>query len=284
MNTILVTGATGNVGRQVVSQLLAEGATVRALARDPGTAGLPEGAEVVRGDLSDPGSLGPALDGADAVFLVWPFGTAEGAPPVLDAIAAHARRVIYLSSMSVKPDLVEQGDPISQFHADLEGLIEKSGLEWTFLRPSGFAINALWLFDAQIRDGGVVRQPFANLSRPLIHERDIAAVAVRALTGDGHAGATYLLSGPQAMTQAEQVRTIGEVIGSPARFEEIPPAEARERMLAEGWPASFADGVLAGWAAMVTDPEPVTSTVREITGTPARPFREWISDHAADFR
>lgn len=143
-NTILVTGATGNVGRQVVSQLIGTGAAVRAMVRDPGSAGVPGGVEVVRGDLSDPATLDACLDGVDVVFLVWPFLTVEAVPAVLDVVAKHARRIVYLSSMGVRDDQEEQCDPINQFHADLERLIEKSELDWTFLRPDGFATNALW--------------------------------------------------------------------------------------------------------------------------------------------
>jgi uncharacterized protein YbjT (DUF2867 family) len=198
-------------------------------------------------------------------------------------VSKHARRIVYLSSMSVRDDLEEQADPISAFHADVERLIEKSGLEWTFLRCSGFATNTLGWAE-QIRADGVVRWPYGAAARSLIHERDIAAVAVRALTGDGHGKAKYVLTGPEALTQVEQVRTIGEAIGRPLRFEEISPEAARQQMLTRGWPPSFADGALDYWTKLVTEPEPVTSTVEEVTGAPAREFHEWAIDHAGDFR
>ena len=133
---ILVTGATGNVGRHVVSQLRRTGAAVRALTRDPTSAGLPGGAEVVRADLFVPDTLDACLDGVEAVFLVWPFLTADGVPAVLEAVTRHARRIVDLSSLDVRDDLEQQTDPINQFHADTEHLIEQPGLEWTFLRPS----------------------------------------------------------------------------------------------------------------------------------------------------
>src|SRR6476661_3146548 len=158
-NVILVTGATGNVGRQVVSQLVGTGATVRAVTRDPDSAGLPRGVDVARGDLSDPTTMDACLDGVDTVFLVWPFLTSEAAPAVLDVVAEHAGRIVLLSSMGVRDDVDEQVDPINQFHADLERLIEKSGLEWTFLRSHSFATNALW-WAPQIRADGVVREPY----------------------------------------------------------------------------------------------------------------------------
>ncbi len=114
------------------------------------------------------------------------------------------------------------------FHADMERLIEQSGLEWTFLRPSGFATNTrLWA--GQIRESGVVRWPYGAAARSLIHESDIAAVAARALTADGYGGAKHVLTGPELITQAEQVRTIGEAIGRPVRWEEVPPDAVRRR-------------------------------------------------------
>jgi uncharacterized protein YbjT (DUF2867 family) len=280
---VLVTGATGNVGGQVVSRLLDTDGAVRTMIRNPDSAELPEDVEIVRADLSLPGTLETCLDGVEAVFLLWPFLTAEAAPAVLDVVSKHARRIVYLSSMSVRDNVEEQADPISAFHADVERLIEKSGLEWTFLRCSGFATNTLGWAE-QIRADGVVRWPYGAAARSLIHERDIAAVAVRALTGDGHGKAKYVLTGPEALTQVEQVRTIGEAIGRPLRFEEISPEAARQQMLTRGWPPSFADGALDYWTKLVTEPEPVTSTVEEVTEAPAREFHEWAIDHAGDFR
>jgi uncharacterized protein YbjT (DUF2867 family) len=272
----LIIGATGNVGRQVVGELAHMGAPVRALTRDPSSAHLP--GEVVRGDLSDPASLESSLAGVDAVFLVWPLFVTETAPAVLEAIGRHARRVVYLSSMSVGGD-----SPISVSHAEMEHVIEKSGLEWTFLRAGGFAANTLqWA--PQIRTEGVVRWPYATAARSLVHERDIAAVAVRALTEDGHTGARYAVTGPEVITQANQARVIGEAIGRPVRFEEIPPEVARRRLLEYGWPETVADGALNAWAAMVTEPEPVPTTVEQVTGAPARTVRQWARDHADDFR
>ncbi|HEX6554257.1 MAG TPA: NAD(P)H-binding protein [Ktedonobacteraceae bacterium] len=279
---ILVTGATGHVGRQVVSQLQGTGVAVRALARNPDSAGLQDGVDVVRGDLSVPDNLDACLNGVEAVFLLWPFMTADFAPAVLNAITKHARRIVYLSALSVRDDLEQQSDTITAFHAAIERLIEQSGLEWTILRSSGFATNTLgWA--PQIRADGVVRWPYGAAARSLIHERDIAAMAVRALTSDGHGGAKYVLTGPQLLTQVEQVHTIGEVIGRPLRYEEISREAARQQMLTY-WPPALVDGALDTWARFVTEPEMVSSTVEEVTGAPARTFRQWAVDHASDFR
>ncbi len=279
---ILVTGATGNVGRQVVSQLRHAGTVVRAMTRNPGSAKLPENVEVVRGDLSDAGTLDAALDAVESMFLVWPFNTAEAAPAVLDVVKRHARRVVYLSSMSVRDDVEEQADPISAFHAEIERLIEESGLEWTFLRCSGLATNTLGWAE-QIRADGIVRWTYGEATRSLIHERDVAAVAVHALTEVGHSGRKYILTGPEALTQVEQVYAIGEAIDRPLRWEEISPEVARKQMIAGGWTPSFADGALDYWAKLVAEREPVTHAVEQITGSPARTFRQWAIDHASDF-
>jgi uncharacterized protein YbjT (DUF2867 family) len=279
-SVILVTGATGHVGQHVVSGLLAAGAAVRAVTRHPGSAGLPDAAQVVRADLADPSTLGRHLDGVGAMFLIWPFFEAGAAPAVLDVIARQARRVVYLSATAVDDD---RGPQDSGIWGQIEQLIERSGLAWTFLRASGFAANTLAWAD-QIRDEGVVRWPYGGAARSLIHERDIADVAVRALTEDGHAGAKYVLTGPAVVTQAEQVRIIGEATGHPVRWEEVPPEVARQQLLAAWGDPGFVDHALDTWASLVAEPEQVTHTVQEITGSPARTFREWAADHAADFR
>jgi uncharacterized protein YbjT (DUF2867 family) len=276
---IVVTGATGKVGRQVVAQLSERGAKVRAVTRDPGSAGLPAGVEVVRGDMSDPASLEPHLAGADSVFLVWPFTSPEQAASqgsqVVQVLARHVPRIVYLSAQAAA------GRPGS-FWATIERLIEESGAAWTFLRPTGFAANTLMWAD-QIRDTGVVRWPYGAAARSLIHERDIAAVGVAALTDDRHADQKYLLTGPQLITQAEQVRLIGEAIGRPVRWEELAPEEARQQLLAAWGDPAFVDSALTTWAKLVAEPEPVTSTVEQVTGAAARSFRQWAGDHVSDF-
>jgi len=281
---ILVTGATGNVGRQVVSELLRMDVDVRALTRHPDTADLPSDVEIIRGDPSDPHAVDAAVTGADAVFLMWPFLrlTADDAAPAIDVVRRHGARVVFLSSLAVRDDHEQQESPNTRFHADIEQLIERSGTEWTFLRCAGFATNTL-MWAPEIRAGGVVRWPYGAAARSLLHERDIAAVAVRALTGDGHGGAKYMVTGPQSLTQIEELRAIGEAIGRPLRWEEISPDVARQQMVQQ-LPPELVDGVLDAHAGFVTTPEPVTTTVEEVTGAPAHTFSEWATDHAADFR
>jgi uncharacterized protein YbjT (DUF2867 family) len=276
---VLVTGATGNVGRHVVSELRGRGIGVRALTRSPRPAGLPEDVEVVVGDLAAPETFAAELDGVDAAFLVWPFFDVNALPAVLDTLGRHAKRLVYLSAAGVPDDPTERSD---LFHAAVERAVARSAMEWTFLRPTGFATNTL-MWAPQIRGGDVVRWPFGRAARSLIHERDIAAVAARALVDGGHAGARYVLTGPETLTSLEQVRIIGEALGRPVRFEELSPEEAREQLLQAWGNATFVDAALSGWAKMVDRPEGVTHTVEEITGAPARTFRQWAQEHVADF-
>jgi len=279
-HVILVTGATGHVGRHVVSELLGRDARVRALTRNPDAANLPRGVDVVRGDLSVPETLDGCLEGVDAVFLLLRFwNPAEAVRGFLDAAAKQVRLIVFLSSSLVRDDVEEQTHPIGKMHADVEHLIERSGMEWTFVRPGAFATNAVGWWAPQIRAGDVVHWPYGAVSFAPIHERDIAAVAVRALTEEGHGGAKYVLTGPESLTQAQQVRTIGEAIGRPLRFEEISPEAARESLS-----ALLPPWILDTWASLVDRPAPVTATVAEVTGAPARTFRRWAIDHADDFR
>jgi uncharacterized protein YbjT (DUF2867 family) len=287
MKQILVIGATGTIGRQVVFQLLATGTRVRALSRNPDAGGppdagrLPDAVEVVRGDLTDPATLEGPLDGADAVFLVWT------APPhtidaVVERIAGSTRRIVLLTSPHQTPHpLFQQTNPMAAMHAAIERAIDASGLAWTFLRPGMFAANALGWWAGQIRSGDVVRWPYGQTPTAPIHERDVAAVAVRALLEGSHERKEYVLTGPDSLTQREQVGIIGNVIGRPLRFEEISPEEARREL---PFPPAALDMLLAAWNAARGHPALVTPTVENVIGHPPRTFREWATEHASAFR
>jgi uncharacterized protein YbjT (DUF2867 family) len=283
MNHILVIGGTGTVGRQVVSRLAATGAQVRALARNPDAARLPPRVEVVRGDLTLPETLDRCLDGIDAVFLVWTAPpTAVG--PALERIAKHARRIVFLSApLKTAHPLFQQPSPLRAMVEQIERLIDTSGLRWTFLRPGMFAANALSWWAPQIRAGNIVRWPYLAAPTAPIDERDIAAVAVRALCEDGHGGAEYVLTGPQSLSQFEQVATIARVIGRSLRIEEISPDDARRELLTI-MPLSAVNMLLQAWAAAIGQPAHLTSTVAEITGARSKTFLEWTTDNAAEFR
>ncbi len=285
MNRVLVIGASGNVGRQVLSQLQATGAHVRALTRNPETARLSSHVDVVRGDLTVPESLEAPLEEIDTVFLVW-TAPPRTVAPVLERIAKRARRIVFLSSpyKTAHPLFQKsQPNPIAALHKQIEQLIATSGLEWTFLRPGMFAANALLWWAPQIRAGDVVRWPHLAAPTAPIDERDIAAVAIRALCDDGHAGREYVLTGPQSLTQFEQVSTVGRVIGRSLRIEEISPEQARNELF-NFWPTPIVDMLLQAWAAAIGQSAFVTTKVAEITGAPARTFLDWATDHAAQFR
>jgi uncharacterized protein YbjT (DUF2867 family) len=285
MDRILIVGASGRVGRQVVSQLRTTDARIRAVSRNPQSAGLPPEVEVVGGDLTQPATFGDCLDGVDAVFLVWtaPPATVSQA---IERIAKHARRIVFLSSphQTAHP-LFQASQPnlLSKLHAEIERLIKASGLAWTFLRPGMFAANAREWWAGQIRMGNVVRWPYALAPTAPIDERDIAAVAVRALCDDQCAGAEYVVTGPQSLTQREQVTTIGDALGRPLRLEGITPEEWRKELPAF-IPAPAANMLLAAWAAAIGQPALVTSTVADVIGKPPHTFREWAEDNAADFQ
>ncbi len=283
MNRVLVIGATGRVGRQVVSQLANAGLPVRAMTRNPDSSGFASPVEVMRGDLGFPETLDRCLEGIDTIFLVWSAPPAAVAP-ALNEITRHARRIVFLSAPLKTPHpLFQQPNPHRVVVEKIEQRIETSGLEWTFLRPGMFATNALDWWAPQIRAGNVVRWPYAEVPSAPIHEKDIAAVAVLALCENGHAGAEYVLTGPQSLTHNEQVATIARVIGRSLHIEEISPDEWRHECL-QTWPANAVNMLLDAWAAAIGRPAFVTSTVAELTGAPAHTFLDWATDHAGEFR
>ena len=281
--TVLVTGATGRVGRMVVDLLADAGLPVRALTRRPEEAALPAGVEVVTGDLTVPESLDAALRGVDAVFLVWTVPPAT-APAVVERLATYARRVVFLSAPHRTPHpFFQQPNPMAALYTEIERLIVGSGLESTIIRPGMFASNALLWWAPAIRGDGVVRWPYGAAETAPVDDRDVAAVAARTLYQDGHAGGDYVLTGPESLSQTEQVRIIGDVLGRPIQFVELSPDEFR-RATEGSWTRPAVDMLLAAWGATTGRPALVTSTVSDVLGSPARSFRQWATDHADAFR
>ncbi|MEV5777165.1 NAD(P)H-binding protein [Streptomyces antimycoticus] len=273
----VVTGATGNVGGYVVKELADAGAEVLALTRDPEAARLPQGVRAARTEEMP-------LDGATALFLnpavVWQVGSEK----ILErAKESGVRRIVMLSSSSVLQDLDPHTNPIGVRHRALEDEVEATGLEWTFLRPGGFAANSLQWVD-QLKAGDVVYGPYAGAQMAAIHEADMGAVAARALLADDLVGQTPELTGPESLSFADQVRIIGEVVGRPLRYEEIPPEAARERMVGDFLTPEMADSLLRVFAELVDRPQAVSPEVERITGRPGRTFAQWVEDHVADFR
>jgi uncharacterized protein YbjT (DUF2867 family) len=283
MGRILIVGATGRVGRHVASQLAATGRNVRALVRNPDTAHLPAEVEIAKGDLSIPESLERPLDDVETVFLVW-TAPSEFVVPALEMIAKKARRIVFLSAPLKTPHpFFQQPNPARELAEKVERVIEGSSLEWTFLRPGMFAANALGWWAPQIRAGNTVRWPYLEAPTAPIDERDIAGVALHVLCEDGHAGAEYVLTGPESLTQFEQVSAIGRAIGRSLRIEEMSPDEAR-REWSPAWPPSVVNMLLNAWAAAIGQPAFVTFTFEEITGSAPRRFLDWAIDHASEFR
>ena len=279
---VLVTGATGRVGRVVVDLLVDAGVPVRALTRRSEAAGLPADVDVVTGDLTVPESLDAGLRGAGAVFLIWTAPPAT-VPAVVERLATHARRVVFLSSPHQTPHpFFQQPNPMAVLHADIERLIAATGVESTIIRPGMFASNTLSWWASAIRADGVVRWPYGAAETAPVDDRDVAAVAARTLYRDGHAGGDYVLTGPESLSQAEQVRIIGDVVGRRITFEELSPEEFR-RETEGSWPRPAVDMLLAAWGATMGKPAFVTSTVSDILGSAPRPFRQWVADHATAF-
>ena len=284
MRRILVIGGTGNVGRQVVDQLRATGAQFRAMTRNPDAGGVPPEVEVVRGDLTVPATMDRCLQDIDTVFLVW-VAPPSAAAAALERIAKHARRIVFLTAPFKTPHpFFQQPNPARDVAERIERLIETSGLEWTFLRAGMFAGNARHFWGPQIRAGNVVRWPYLDAPTTPTDERDLAAVAVRTLCEDGHAGAEYVVTGPQSLTQAEQVHIIGRTIRRSLRVEEMSPDEARSELLPVLGSSTLINMLLGAWGAAIGQPGFVTSTFAELMGGPPRTFSEWANDYAAEFQ
>lgn len=281
-DVVLVTGATGRVGRRVVDRLVEDGIAVRALTRTPLTAALPSAVEVVSGDFTEPESLDAALRGVVAVFLVWTLPFAN-APAVIEVLAAKTKRVVFLSSPHQTPHpFFQQPNPAARLHADIERLIVDSGLAWTMIRPGMFDSNVIPWWSRAIKNREAVRWPYGRAETAPVDEVDVAAVAARALSDAGHAGGDYVVTGPESLSQAQQVRIIGDAIGRTIDFEELSPEEFRDETAAT-WPRPVVDMLLAAWQATMGIPAYVTSTVLDITGSLPRTFQQWAVDNAGAF-
>jgi uncharacterized protein YbjT (DUF2867 family) len=279
--TILVTAATGHVGRPLIDALLAEGARVRALTRDPAAAGLPPQAEATGGDYATPGVLAAAARGADAVFVN--IGAIRGG---LGDLLAAARdegvsRIVMLSSTTVR-DQGEQEYALGAQHKTAEDAIKASGIDWTILRCGGFATNTL-AWAGTIRADRVVRAPYGQAAMALIAEQDIAAAAVRTLLDPGHAGQTYYLTGPESLTQIQQAAAIAAAIGQPVRFEELSPETFRQ-YATQRFPAPIVDDLLRGWSKSVELAAGIASDVEKIIGRQATTYAQWATEHADAYR
>jgi uncharacterized protein YbjT (DUF2867 family) len=271
--TIVVTGATGNVGRPLVSELATAGARVRAVTRTPEAAGFPDGVEAVYSAVD-------ALPGATAVFLNSRALGGDLADVVALARRSGVTKLVALSAINADDDFSRQP---SRFRGDrnkeVEQLAVDSGLDWVSLRPAVFASNFVGMWSAQVRAGDVVGGPYAAASAAPIVETDIAAVAAQALLTDELVGQRIPLTGPQAFTNSELVETIGTVLGRPLRYLEVPADVVRQRFIGLGLGAEFADAYTAMLADARDKPALVTREVEKITGRPATTFAQWVTEH-----
>ena len=281
---ILVTGATGTIGREVVAQLLAAGERVRVLARDPAKAAkLGAGVEIAQGDLAKPETLTAAFEGIEKVFLL-----ATG--PELANLEAHAitaakrASVKHIVKLSAQGADIEPGIQLGRWHRESEKNLEESGLTWTILRPGYFSSNTLMWAPSIKAQGLVYHLTGAGKSTP-IDPRDIAAVAVAALTKPGHEGQIYTLTGPEALNVAEQVEKISAALGKPLQAIEAPEAAGRSGMLAEGMPRELVEALLELMAlTRAGHGGKTTNTVAEVLGRAPRTFDTWVKDNIAAFQ
>jgi uncharacterized protein YbjT (DUF2867 family) len=271
--TILVTGATGTVGRHVVHQLVNKGEQVRAVSRNPERANLPESVEVVAGDLMSPETLIPAFQGVTALYLITSSDQADARletnPQVVEL--AEKARIQRVSLLTVYGD-----GPVEQ-------AIKSSRLEWTFVQPVGFMANAIDDFQESIRKEGVVRKLGGETRGAIIHEADIAAVFVETLLENGHHGNFYTLTGPETLSTIEQVEIISKGIGKEIKFEELTEEEARRE-----WKDMGHNEDSIGFMVQMSKNPPeigytVLPTVQEITGSRAKTFTEWVSEFKSEF-
>jgi len=280
---ILVTGATGTIGSEVVRQLAARGEKVRALSRDPAKAQVPPGVETVRGHHRDRASVEAATAGAHTAFLVGVFGPddAEHDRGLVEAAqAARVRRIVKLSAIGT-------GDPrlgvIGTWHQHGEEAVRASGLEWTVLRPSAFASNTLSWVPA-VREGTPAPNMMGDGRQGVVDPRDIADIAVAALLDAGHSGRTYTLTGPETLSARQQAAVLGEILGRPVPLHDLSPQERREQLLASGLSETYADGLTTAARFLHEGGnDVVTEDVREVLGRPARTYREWAEDHREAF-
>jgi uncharacterized protein YbjT (DUF2867 family) len=277
--TIVVTGATGAVGRHLITTLLDRGASVRALTRKPDDAALPAGVDVVRGDLSDASSLGPAVfEGVDRAF-VFPAPGVEAF--VEAAVAAGVHRFTVLSSLAAAMEFPrDHGSASQRHHSAVEAAVTERSDTWTILRPGTFANNLLsWRW--QIRSGAPIRAPFLASAQAPIHEYDVAEAAAVALLSDDHIGEVIAMTGPASITRTEQVEAIATALGREIPLVEITPEEFRAET-EQFIPEPVIKMLLDYWSDTLTTPDhprPVTP----ITHRPGRTLADWATDHRTDF-
>ncbi|THG31678.1 SDR family oxidoreductase [Naasia lichenicola] len=280
--TTLITGATGNVGRLLVADLVARGVDLRALSRDPTKAALPDGVEVAEGDLSSAG--GAVFDGVDTAFV---FPADEGVDGFVErALDAGVQRFVVLSSLAVSErNARDGGSATAAHHRAVEHAVTSRTDAHIILRPGNFATNLLfWAFP--IRSGYPVRIPYPTSSQVLIHEADVAAAAAEALSSPDSFGPIVELTGPASLTKIEQLGAISAAISREIPHIEIGPDEFRADM-AQYMPSGIVEMLLRYWSETVDEPEvPLHSQLPEALASRiggGTPLARWAQDHRSDF-
>lgn len=280
--SILVTGATGNVGGELIKLLSQRGVAYRAMVRGEGRVALP-GAQPVAGDFDDAASLARALEGVERAFLVTP-STAEAEARQLAFVDA-ARRAGVRHVVKLSQWAADAASPVRflRYHAAVEAALRASGMAYTFLRPNLF-MQGLLGFREMIAARGAVFAPAGDAKISAIDVRDIAAVAAAALTEAGHAGQIYALTGPAALTHGEMAATLSEVLGKRIAFVDVPDAAMRDALGAMHMAAWQADGLIEDYAHYRRgEASAVATGVRDVTGRAPRSFVEFVRDHAGAF-
>ncbi len=276
---IVVTGATGNVGKPLTRALIEAGEQVTTVSRHP----VPDGGRHVVADLAAPAGLEPALAGAKALFLLLSGDLhATGASPadvIRQAVAGGVRRIVLLSSLGVATR------PFGATRIALravEDVLRESDVDWAVLRPGGFASNALW-WAGSVRERRVVTAPFGDVGVPIIDPADIAEVAAACLLDDRHTGGVYALTGPEVITPRGQTEAIATALGSPVRFHELTRAAAKVAM-SQSMPPELADDTLDILGAPNPAELRVSPDVQRVLGRAPRPFAAWAVRNTAAFR
>jgi (4-alkanoyl-5-oxo-2,5-dihydrofuran-3-yl)methyl phosphate reductase len=278
---ILVTGATGNVGREVVDQLLAQDRKVRIFTRNAAKAGRwSDRAQIATGDFTEPETFASAIAGARAAFLM-NGGLDDGVFRRLVAIAAEqgVSRVVFLSSQTA----ADPSSLIGELHRRKEEALLSSGLEAAIIRAGGFMSNTnQWV--SSIKSQGIVYDPTGNGSIASVHPADIAAVAVHALIAPKLTETIFEVTGDQPLTTAEKVDVLARVLGRQLRIVEVPAETAAQELVKNGIPPHVARAVGESFAA-IRDGQAasITDTVERVTGRKPRSFESWVREHAAQF-
>ncbi|MFT4439073.1 NAD(P)H-binding protein [Caballeronia sp. 15715] len=282
LKRVLVTGATGTIGRAVLSQLDSQ-IQIRAFSRRATSGDYSAEIESMDGDLADVHALEKALVDVDTVFLLWPFLTVDAARPVIETIGSRAKKIVYLSTATAGDPEDRALNPISAAHYAIEQMIEETDAQWVIVRPTAFSSNPLLFWSGQIKSTQSVSWPFPNAKLSLIHESDVAAVVAKGILSDDLVGQKRVITGPESLSQKAELDIIGRELGLPLVYNELSKNQAREQMLSWGMPDAIVIGVLGYWERRTLTAEPVNNAVLDITGRPAQTFATWARENVQKF-